>query len=117
MGLARIFACAVVGALVPTALVLYFLLAPAGTASAEVRACEAAQNFVAKSLEQGGKGKKLSFLACDQNKEMKLKTGDWQVLGDVEVGSDASDITKESYVVRLKLASDGKDTLEMLSLR
>ena len=114
MGLTRIFACAVVGTLIPTAVVLYFIMAPANTASAEAHACQVAQGFVSQSL---GAEKKLHFLACGDNKEIKLKDGEWQVLGDVEIGGDAGAMAHESYVVRLRLGDDGAAKLEALTLR
>jgi hypothetical protein len=113
MGLSRIFACAVLGTLFPTVILAYLLVGRSSEASAEIKACEAAQGFVRDQL---GTRQAMSFLPCDESKEMKLPGGAWQVLGDVELGQGAVGATKEAYVVRLKLGADGAD-LESLSLR
>jgi hypothetical protein len=114
MGLTRIFLGAVLGVLIPTAIALYFAFAPAGAASARTRACEAAQGFVAEKVAPA---KVVAFEPCGDNKELQLKGGDWQILGDVEVDKGAGKTEHESYLVRLKLGEDGAGTLETLSLR
>jgi len=114
MGLTRIFGYAVLGTLLPAIFVIYLAFAPANTASAEACACRAAQGFVSQSL---GADQPLRFLDCAENKEMRLKDGAWQVLGDVEIDTGAGTLAHESYVVRLKLGEDGTGTLESLSLR
>jgi hypothetical protein len=113
MGLTRIFAGAVLGVLIPTAIAFYFAFAPANTGSAEARACLVAQGFVA---ERVAPAKVVGFLPCSDNKEIQFKGGDWQILGDVEVAKDVG-TQHESYLVRLKLGEDGAGTLETLTLR
>jgi hypothetical protein len=114
MGLTRIFAGAVLGVLIPTAIALYFAFAPANTASAEARACQVAQSFVAEKVAPA---KVVGFLPCSDNKGIQLKGGDWQFLGDVEIDKGAGNTEHESYLVRLKLGEDGAGTLETLTLR
>lgn len=114
MGLSRIFLGAVIGVLIPTLVVAYFAFAPAGPASARTRACEAAQGFVAKEVAPA---KVVRFEACSDDKELELKDGSWQVLGDVEIDKGAGGTQHESYLVRLKLGGDGGSTLDRISLR
>ena len=114
MGLSRIFVGAVLGVLIPTAIAFYFVFAPANTASAKERACEVAQGFVAQSVAPA---KVVGFLPCGDNKEIQLKGGDWQILGDVEIDKGTGTIEHESYLVRLKLGEDGTGSLQTLSLR
>ena len=114
MGLTRIFVGAVLGVLIPTAIALYFAFAPANTASARVHVCEVAQNFVAQSVAPA---KVVGFEPCPDTKELQLKGGDWQILGDVEIDKGAGRTEHQSYLVRLELGQDGAGTLKTLSLR
>jgi hypothetical protein len=114
MGLSRIFIGAVLGVLIPTAIALYFFLAPADTASAHAEVCQAAQGFVAEKVAPA---KVVGFEACSDDKELQLKGGAWQVLGDVEIDKGTGNTEHESFLVRLRLGKDGANTLETLSLR
>ena len=114
MGLTRIFVAAILGVLIPTAVVLYLLLAPTHSASARDRACEVAQSFVAEKVAPA---KIVAFEACSDEKALQLKEGEWQVKGDVEVEKDAAATEHESYLVRLKLGENGASTLVTMSLR
>jgi hypothetical protein len=114
MGVGRIFVCAVVGTLIPTAIMVYLLMSPAAGNTTELKACAAAEGFVRQSL---GADKSLSFVPCDQIKEKNI-TGDiWQVMGEVEIANGTGPAIHEAYLARIDLGDDSAPRLETLSLR
>jgi hypothetical protein len=114
MGLTRIFACAVAGALIP-AVVLFALNRLDGDVDAPGRqACVAAQDLVAHSITAG---KAIGFLPCGDSRELALGNGRWQVMGDVEIETPAGQRQHEAFLAHVTLGPDGKASLESLSLR
>jgi hypothetical protein len=114
MGLTRIFVGAVAGTLIPTAILAYVLMSPSSGDPTQIKACEAAENFVRQSV---GADKPMSFLPCDESKEKLISGTTWQVMGDVEIGTAEGEKSHEAYLVRLDLGDGSTPHLETMSLR